>query len=145
MYTVHICSWWIVNIYDLVFPLYAFHLTITYQYHLLSLLCCCFHLLFFANINHFIHAPKKCNKSFWQCNCLIIFDYFPLTFCFKLTHISYKLVIFLEFTLFNLIFSCFLAELCSLAFFTFSFILSYFCFYALFLLFMLFLFVSWYT
>ena len=50
---------------------------------------------------------------------------FHLIFCFKLT-ISYKLVIFLEFTLFNLIFSCFLAELHSLTFLIFSFILSYF-------------------
>ena len=40
----------------------------------------------------------------------------------------YKLVSFFEFTLFHLIFSCFLAELHSLTFLTFSFILSYFCF-----------------
>ena len=41
---VHICLWWLVNIYDLVYRLYAFHSTIMYHYHLLLLLYHCFHM-----------------------------------------------------------------------------------------------------
>ena len=84
----HICLWWLVSFYELIFFLYAFPLTITYQYHLLLLLCrCC--RSFFANINHFIHTLKK--NIFDLVKCLIIFNQ---------SHV-YKLVIFLEFTLFS--------------------------------------------
>ena len=37
----HICLWWLVTFYDLIFLLYGFHLTIMYQYHLLLLLRHC--------------------------------------------------------------------------------------------------------
>ena len=60
----HICLWWLVNFYDLIFLPYAFHLTITYQYHLLLILCHCFlFICFFANINHLIHKHEKKNFS----------------------------------------------------------------------------------
>ena len=75
----------------------------------------------------FYTCKKK--KNFWSRKCLMIFDYFLLNSHTSFNHsklpitwIIHKLVIVLEFKLFNLIFFCF-----SKTFVTFSFILSYFC------------------
>ena len=66
----------------------------------------------------FLYIQIKKIKFFDCEKCSILFDQ-PRV---------YKLVIFLEFTLFSIIFSCFSAKLRSLTFLTFSVILSYFCF-----------------
>ena len=53
----HICLRWLVNCYDLIFVLYAFHLMITYQSHLLLLLSHYFHVLLL--IQPFIHTHTQ--------------------------------------------------------------------------------------
>ena len=54
----HICLWWLVNFYDLIFLLYAFHLTVTYQYHLLLLLCHFFICLLLMSTILYIHTKN---------------------------------------------------------------------------------------
>ena len=84
-----------------IFPVFLLLKCEHQRFYILQLILDTFHI--------YTKSKKKDNLE----KCLIIFNQ---------SHV-YKLVIFLEFTLFNLVFSCF-----SLAFLKFSLILSYFCF-----------------
>ena len=109
----HICLWWLVNFHDLIFLLHAFHLTVTYHYNLLWLLCHCFHMFFFfffANIDHlYIHT----HTNFWCCKCSIVFHCFSHNLFLKSLNSHYLVLCFLFFIhishiLFHLLISIFL-------------------------------------